>query len=121
MIPCRSWVINNLYAPPSDGAAAVVHAATVPWGRDVTAAAAITRRWAPGGASAKNGRPRGAAQPLPDLRFYARGLFASPLVTSWRGRVQPGSAVDKLRGALWGGVALVCSLLDWPVRNLSGG
>lgn len=27
------WLIQNLYAPPSDGAAAVVHAASAPWQR----------------------------------------------------------------------------------------
>lgn len=74
-----SWVIGNLYAPPSDGAAAVVHAASVPWGRERRAAAAITAKW--GGAATPSAR----AQALPDLRFYARGLFASPAVTSWRG------------------------------------
>jgi hypothetical protein len=59
-----SWVINNLYAPASDGAAAVVHAASVPWGRDRAAAAAVNRRWA----APRGGRSRAAAPPLPDLR-----------------------------------------------------
>ena len=53
------------------------------------------------------------------LQFYARGLFASPLVTSWRGTPQPGLA-DQLWGGLWGAVTVVHSLLDWPLRNLSG-
>lgn len=29
-----TWLINALYAPPHDGCAAVVHAATVPWEQD---------------------------------------------------------------------------------------
>jgi len=54
------------------------------------------------------------------LQFYARGLFASPAITSWRGQVEPGSMADQLRSYLWGGVAVLHSLLDWPLRNLSG-
>lgn len=160
-----SWVINNIYAPASDGAAAVVHAATVPWGQDRAAAAAINARWA-GRGSGSGSRHTSAARPLPDLRvrdasvawrpgahsflgwaglkqskhqvvnflpdplhlppwpanprlqYYARGLFASPLVTSWRGTPRRGAA-DRLREGAWGLVTLVHSLLDWPLRNLS--
>lgn len=117
--PPLSYFIRNLYAPPSDGAAAVVHAATVPWILEHKAAADITRRWA--GGSSGGVRRRKAAQTLPDLRFYARGLFASPAVTSWRGTVEPSTLADQLRSYLWGGVTVVHSLLDWPLRNLSGG
>ncbi|PSC74044.1 short-chain dehydrogenase [Micractinium conductrix] len=113
--PPLSWVIGNLYAPPSDGAAAVVHAASVPWGRERRAAAAITAKW--GGAATPSAR----AQALPDLRFYARGLFASPAVTSWRGVPRRRDTLDKIRSRLWGLTALAASLLDWPLRNLSGG
>ncbi|EFN53453.1 hypothetical protein CHLNCDRAFT_136710 [Chlorella variabilis] len=117
--PPFSWVINNIYAPASDGAAAVVHAATVPWGQDRAAAAAINARWA-GRGSGSGSRHTSAARPLPDLRYYARGLFASPLVTSWRGTPRRGAA-DRLREGAWGLVTLVHSLLDWPLRNLSSG
>ncbi|KAI3424130.1 hypothetical protein D9Q98_009490 [Chlorella vulgaris] len=115
--PPLSWVINNLYAPTSDGAAAVVHAATVPWGRERLAAAAINQRWSqpPGSRSRRN-----AARPLPDLRFYARGLFTSPLVTSWRGIPQRGFR-SRVRQTVWGLSTLAHSLLDWPLRRLSGG
>eukprot|EP00887_Chlorella_sp_A99_P006924 scaffold2.g6924.t1 len=152
------------YAPPSDGAAAVVHAASVPWSAEAADAAAINARWAapeerppasprrglgqpphvPGSSSGSNrtaGAPRdgkrrgGAADEevasdgssggvgsceRPDLRFYARGLFASPLITSWRG-VPSRAGSDRVRGAAWGLVTLLLSLLDWPIRNLSGG
>ncbi|KAL4459097.1 hypothetical protein ABPG75_013962 [Micractinium tetrahymenae] len=125
--PPLSWFIGNLYAPPSDGAAAVVHAASVPWGQERKAAAAINARWM-GTDSSSNGsshgrRRRHAAHAAPDLRFYARGLFASPAVTSWRGTPQdpaPG-LLDRVRGALWGGTAVVASLLDYPLRRITGG
>jgi WW domain-containing oxidoreductase len=62
---------------------------------------------------------RAAPAPLP--QFYARGLFASPLVTSWRGVPRKGAAGDAVRGWAWGLVTLAHSLLDWPLRRLSGG
>ena len=108
-------MISSLYAPPSDGAAAVVHAATVPWGQERAAAAAINRRWARNGgnSSARPGddlRVRPQLAPLTPsphsetcvysvdktglclpwlLQHYARGLFASPFVTQLRGTPQP--------------------------------
>ena len=108
---CRSWVVAACYAPPAEGAAPVVHAATVPWGRERGTAADITRRWA-------GHRGRGAP---PDLRLYARGAMASPLVTSWRGAVAPaGSMLDAARGAAWAAVALAHSLSNWPLRRWVG-
>ncbi|KAL4419578.1 hypothetical protein ABPG77_003604 [Micractinium sp. CCAP 211/92] len=127
--PPLSWVIGNLYAPPSDGAAAVVHAASVPWSQEREGAAAINARWAPAATQGSRsggvgGRLQGrAARSRLDLRFYARGLFASPAVTSWRGTPQDPSAglLDRLRGALWGGTTIVASLLDFPLRRITGG
>ncbi len=121
-------MIGNLYAPPSDGAAAVVHAASVPWSQEREAAAAINARWAPAATQGSRsggvgGRLQGrAARSRLDLRFYARGLFASPAVTSWRGTPQDPSAglLDRLRGALWGGTTIVASLLDFPLRRITG-
>lgn len=56
--------------------------------------------------------------PADDLRFYARGAFASPAVTlpdgawrTWYGVVRP---------SLYGASLIVHSLLDYPVRNWSG-
>lgn len=124
--PPVSWFIRNLYAPPSDGAAAVVHAASVPWSREREAAAAVNARWAAGDGTSGSSVRRRAGQPAHathDLRFYARGLFASPAVTSWRGvpqDPQPGP-LDRLRGALWGGTAVLASLLDYPLRRFTGG
>lgn len=58
-------------------------------------------------------------EPQDDLRFYARGAFASPLVThpsgawtSWLNPVTP---------ALFTASMLAHSFFDYPVRNLSGG
>lgn len=74
--PPLSYFIRNLYAPPSDGAAAVVHAATVPWGREHKAAAGITRRWAGSGSGGLLRRK--PAQALPDLRV-SLAAAGSPL------------------------------------------
>ena len=62
-----------------------------------------------------------AFTPLPPTphQFYARGLFASPLVTSWRGTPQRGR-VDRVREAAWGLVTILHSLLDYPLRHISG-
>lgn len=59
--------------------------------------------------------------PVPPPQFYARGLFASPLITHTRGVVRPGGGLpEQARAWAWGAVAVVHSLLDWPLRNLSG-
>ncbi|KAL4459095.1 hypothetical protein ABPG75_013960 [Micractinium tetrahymenae] len=100
---------------------------SVPWSQERKVAAAINARRT-GTDSSSNGsshgrRRRHAAHAAPDLRFYARGLFASPAVTSWRGTPQdpaPG-LLDRVRGALWGGTAVVASLLDHPLRRITGG
>lgn len=98
----------------------------MPWSREREAAAAVNARWAAGDGTSGSSVRRRAGQPAHvthDLRFYARGLFASPAVTSWRGLPQdpqPGP-LDRLRGALWGGTAVLASLLDYPLRRLTGG
>ncbi|GAB4813415.1 hypothetical protein N2152v2_000461 [Parachlorella kessleri] len=161
--PPLSWVINFLYAPPRDGAQAVIHAATMPWGADRRQAQQVNARWASryrkasalgsntstNGSSAGGrhswhslgGAKRGARQlssssgasessdgrssnglidAQHDFRFYAKGLFASPWVTNWRG-VPTRGPLDQARGVVWGLGTIVCSLLDWPIRNLSNG
>lgn len=114
--PQLSWLLH-LYAPPSDGATAVVHAATVPWGSERGAAArlAAQRRAAP--AAGSNGL---SFEPEDDLRFYARGLFASPPMTAID--ATPGRGLHgALSKALWVASAGVLSVMDWPARRLSGG
>mmetsp|Transcript_29231 Transcript_29231/g.73454 ORF Transcript_29231/g.73454 Transcript_29231/m.73454 type:complete len:347 (-) Transcript_29231:618-1658(-) len=82
-------IIGALYAPPSDGATAVVHAATSPW------------------------KPRSPD----DHFFFARGMFASPLVTWNRG---PGDGpLRKAEFSLFCGTTLLASFLDWPLRWMS--
>ncbi|KAG2427863.1 hypothetical protein HXX76_012183 [Chlamydomonas incerta] len=97
-VPPAKWVIEALYAPPADGAAVLVEAATRPWDQDLS--------------------PRVPA-PAADLRFYARGSFASPALTlveaPWRvwWRVAAPS--------LYGTTVVAHSLADYPVRRWSGG
>lgn len=90
--------IEWIYSPPSDGAAVVVHAATVPWQKDQL------RR---GMASDK------------DLRYYARGLFASPTITWWDGPCN--NPLFLLLNPAYMAVATLHSLLDYPIRKRTGG
>lgn len=89
-------------SPPSEGAAAVVDAATVPW-----AAPAVA------------GSSSDADVPRRQLRFYGRGLFGTPPVT-WMGGPYHGMFGAVRRAAL-APFALLSAALDQPVRNLSGG
>ena len=52
-------------------------------------------------------------------QFFARGIFAWPTVTGFRGQ-QPG-LMGTLRTYAWAARALALSGLDWPLRRLSHG
>uniref|UniRef100_A0A061SEA7 Ww domain-containing oxidoreductase n=1 Tax=Tetraselmis sp. GSL018 TaxID=582737 RepID=A0A061SEA7_9CHLO len=86
--PLRN-VIHAVYAPPSDGAKSVVHAAVAPW-------------------TSKNKY---------DHYTFARGMFANPLVTWNRGPGT--GFLRSVEMKLFMGTALASSLLDWPLRWLS--
>ncbi|EIE19074.1 NAD(P)-binding protein [Coccomyxa subellipsoidea C-169] len=90
------WLIQNLYAPPSDGAAAVVHAASAPWQR----------------------QPK-KPENLACLQFFARGVFAWPAITAFKGQQQ--GVIGNLRMQGWALRALSLSALDWPLRRLTQG
>ncbi|KAK9804909.1 hypothetical protein WJX72_011450 [[Myrmecia] bisecta] len=99
--PPISWVVNYLYAPISDGASAVIHAACADWAQPAKRVAA------------------GQSQPPPPLRFYARGLFTSPGVTyPWT--VESG-LLGTMRYWAWGLSAIGHSMLDWHTRRLTKG
>ncbi|MEW5298527.1 MAG: hypothetical protein WDW36_001641 [Sanguina aurantia] len=91
-------VIEFTYAPPEDAAVTVAHAATVAWEKVMCSL---------------------ACPPANDLRFYARGLFASPLVTRIDGSWTSWWAT--VAAAAYGVNLVVHSLLDFPLRSLSGG
>ena len=56
---------------------------------------------------------------LDALQFFARGLFASPIITHFRG---PGKGLmDQLRMCGWAARALTLSALDWPLRRVTTG
>jgi WW domain-containing oxidoreductase len=130
--PPLSWFVDHFYAPPSDGAAAVVHAASAAWEADAPAARRVNAAWnrRPGIPAARAAKGLTAAGPgaadppaapadPEDLRFFARGLFASPAVTSTRGAPTSG-LLDGLRNAAWGLSCLLHSTADWPARRISG-
>jgi len=53
------------------------------------------------------------------VQFFARGLFATPSITHFKG---PGEGVvDQLRMYGWAARALTLSALDWPLRRVSKG
>ncbi|KXZ49862.1 hypothetical protein GPECTOR_19g313 [Gonium pectorale] len=97
-VPPARWVIEALYAPPVDGAEVLVAAAATDWDADVA--------------------PH-VQSPASDLRYYARGAFASPLLScvdgAWRHWVR------FVKPALYGTSMFVHSFLDYPVRHWTGG
>ncbi|GAQ86264.1 dehydrogenase [Klebsormidium nitens] len=100
--PPGSWLLKSIYGPPEDGAIAVNHAAVAP-NRKV-------RPWKPslGGPDAEG-------------RFFAKGFFASKLLTAHPlSSSFPGLAPLE-RAVLTAPIALVLSSLDWPVRWISRG
>uniref|UniRef100_A0A7S0RWZ8 Uncharacterized protein n=1 Tax=Chlamydomonas leiostraca TaxID=1034604 RepID=A0A7S0RWZ8_9CHLO len=91
-------MIDACYSPPEDGAQAVIYAATVDWSKDK---------------DPKNKE---------DLRYYSRGLFNHPIITGLDGLRGKGTSWGQhLAGVVWGLTALSCSLVDWPLRKISGG
>lgn len=93
------WVANHMFAPNSDGCKTVVHAATAAWEPEQQATT-------------------GPKQQKATLRFYARGLFTSPMLTSisWQS-----AAVSKPCKMLWRVILSMHGLIDYPVRHLSAG
>ena len=55
---------------------------------------------------------------LPVLQFYARGMFASPVITRFR---YESGIVGKAKFQVVGAFAAVVSALDYPLRWMSGG
>ena len=172
--PPAQFLLRALYAPPADGATAVVLACLVPFqeARDAETRDAETRDAETRDASvssltyakrtprARNSaaeaaaavagayfprdendvindalfRPRTTAaneellretssSSSSRFRFYARGLFATSLVSRW-GPGDSGDAHSRLEKATrfarlvaWGLATLACSALDWPMRR----
>ena len=167
--PPAQFLLRALYAPPADGATAVVLACLVPFqealeARDAEtrddpkpsltyakrtprarkknsaaeAAAAVAGAYFPRDENdvindARVLRPRTTAKQQELLeertssssrfRFYARGLFATSLVSRWgpgdsrdaRSRLEKATRFARL--VAWGLATLACSALDWPMRR----
>lgn len=112
-------MINAFYAPPEDGAQAVIHAATVIWD---TEAPEFAAKGGKAGAALKGGKKAAGGKgvlPHEDLRYYARGVFTWPAVCNdWA--VGGKSAGAQLKAKLWGGATVALSFLDWPLRRWTG-
>jgi WW domain-containing oxidoreductase len=124
------WAIATLYAPSEDGAAAIIHAACVPWEKEKSIAAKINERWNIKKPIVDSTHTNSRTitntfdNDKDDVRFYARGMFSWPTITSFRGVVnakKERSLFEKIRQGAYGLTALVHSGADWPVRRLSGG
>ena len=164
--PPAQFLLRALYAPPADGATAVVLACLVPFQeareardaetRDVSsltyakrtprarnsaaeAAAAVAGAYFPrdendviNDARVLRPRRKTANEELLEertsssssrFRFYARGLFATSLVSRWgpgdsrdaRSRLEKATRFARL--VAWGLATLACSALDWPMRR----
>ncbi|CAL8464655.1 g4190 [Coccomyxa elongata] len=104
------WLIQNLYAPPRDGAAAVVHAASAPWRRQPGKHGFLVNKSTDallGGGS------------IAGTWFFARGVFAWPAITGFRGQRE--GIIGNLRMQGWAVRALSLSALDWPLRKITQG
>lgn len=153
-------LLRALYAPPADGATAVVLACLAPFdrARDAEETTAGTprdeaeRRCASAKTSAAEAAAAAAGAYYPRdendrvarearrprdprnetisersatsrFRFYARGLFATSLVSRW-GPGDSRDAASRLEKArwfahygVWGAATLLCSAMDWPMRR----
>lgn len=90
--------IDNCYAPPEDGAQAVIYAATVDWEKDKKSKDLL---------------------PHQDLRYYSRGVFTWPFICNdWA--LGGKSGLKKIKGDLWGLSTVLLSFLDWPLRKTLG-
>lgn len=94
--PAVKSVMDRLYAPPREGAASVIHASLASLAPPPPPVLAEATR----STHVEAGR-----------LFFARGLFARSPVTADAWMPQP----------LWKPVALVCSVLDHPLRRMSCG
>jgi NAD(P)-dependent dehydrogenase (short-subunit alcohol dehydrogenase family) len=95
--PAIKAVMDRLYAPPKEGAAAVLFACTA----DLAAEEAIAECGTPG---SRRFREAGRL-------YFARGLFARGPIT----------ADGWLPGAIWKGAALLASVVDQPLRRATCG
>jgi hypothetical protein len=102
-------VMDQLYAPPREGAAAVLHAACADLDAEAAAAADAARRGA--AAPATTTAATTAAHREPGRLYFARGLFARAPVT----------ADGWLPSVVWKGVALAASVADQPLRRITCG
>ena len=148
--PPAQFLLRALYAPPADGATAVVLACLVPFQeareardaetRDVSsltyakrtprarnsaaeAAAAVAGAYFPRDENDVINDALGRTSSSSRFRFYARGLFATSLVSRWgpgdsrdaRSRLEKATRFARL--VAWGLATLACSALDWPMRR----
>lgn len=125
--------LSAVYAPPRDGAVAVVTACLEPFARTAARGGAKTSHAAAASAATSVATDERAPEDAGSLTFYARGLFASAFVAKCapdrtRGGASTGGVAGVLREcawqahlAAWGVGTLACSMLDWPARRCSGG
>ncbi|GBG71498.1 hypothetical protein CBR_g8914 [Chara braunii] len=109
--PPLKWGLQLLFAPPSDGASAVIHAATTCPSEPHQRAHAAEPR--PGDSSSDEDQDyrRNVAENTP-VRLFAEGAFASKLVT--------GLPSSKWMSAAQPALYLAAAAVDWPVRMVTG-
>jgi len=121
-----SWIMKLLFASPSDGAAAVVHACTVDFAADSVQQSKVRRKAFKRYQSREakySERGRLASSEFPSFRYYARGSFSWPMLqtipSSSRIQALPNGFQQKFFHFFRCSVALVHAVIDWPLRCLS--
>ena len=108
------WLIRLLFAPASDGAQAVIHAATVNFDKEKNIDTIPVKRDM---AKLAEKRPKQfidyskSTKDFPDFRMYARGAFSWDTLTKM---TNSGGYFANLTGILH-------AAIDWPLRNVSRG
>lgn len=104
------WLLKILFAPASDGAQAVIHAATVNFDEEENINTASVKRDMSRLARESPNEYidyENTNKEYPDFRFYARGAFSWHTLTNV---TKPGAFR-----------ALMHAVIDWPLRNVSRG
>lgn len=112
-----SWILNSLFAPASDGAASVVHAAIVDQ-NDSPFHGGLQGKRRDRRARSTTSSPSaiGHRDNSPSFRYYARGAFSWPTLTH-----MPSTATisdDGIIAKMMAFNALIHAAIDWPLRRL---
>ncbi len=108
-----SWILNSVFAPSSDGATSLVHAATVDHSESPLYGLPRKRRDRQSCRTNSSISAINHCEDSPNFRYYARGAFSWPTLTN-----MPSTATVHNHGIIAKMMAfnaLVHAMLDWPL------